>query len=357
VGALAKCPLKPDIFLRFLDDIFIVWSHSEKAFCAYKSYLKTILTESARTGGMKQTQFYAKDVDNFNQVGISKTDLAAGVVANGGALLRMGWSKDSKSFYMSGVLNDDFFEIDRLLPPNIEINIQLARNNDAFCIRSKQNTDTFILEIEDIFFNACEVKLSSALFLSHSNVLRNTNALYPFVRTEIKTHVITKGLSQLVWDNIAVGEMPFRMLLCFVKQTAYLGKRTENPLYFGHCNISNLVVCLNEESLSQRVYELAFDKGNCVEPYLNLMDIFDKDHPQGDVNISLEDYTKGYTIFAYNVTEVIGHGQKQIPKTILGKLKLEATFAEPVEDTLNCLVFLQFQKLLKVDFARNIFIE
>lgn len=32
VGALAKCPLKPDIFLRFLDDIFIVWSHSEKEF-------------------------------------------------------------------------------------------------------------------------------------------------------------------------------------------------------------------------------------------------------------------------------------------------------------------------------------
>jgi hypothetical protein len=30
--ALSKCPLKPDIFLRFLDDIFIVWSHSEEEF-------------------------------------------------------------------------------------------------------------------------------------------------------------------------------------------------------------------------------------------------------------------------------------------------------------------------------------
>jgi hypothetical protein len=25
--ALAKCPLKPLIYLRYLDDIFIVWTH------------------------------------------------------------------------------------------------------------------------------------------------------------------------------------------------------------------------------------------------------------------------------------------------------------------------------------------
>lgn len=31
-GALSKCSLKPDIFLRYLDDIFLVWSHSEEEF-------------------------------------------------------------------------------------------------------------------------------------------------------------------------------------------------------------------------------------------------------------------------------------------------------------------------------------
>jgi hypothetical protein len=324
---------------------------------AYKSYIKTILKETGKTGGMKQSQFYAKDVEEFNQVGITKTEVAAGLVANGGMLLRMTWSKESKSFYMSGPLNDDFFEIDRLFPPNIDINVRLTRNNNAFCIRSGNNTDTFILKIEDIFFNVCEVKLNSALFLSHSKVLQNTNALYPFVRTEIKPKVVTKGLSQLVWDNIVVGVMPFRILVCFVKQSAYLGSRIANPFYFDHCKISNLLVCLNEESLTQRVYELDFETGNCLEPYLNLLDIFDKTQSPGDINLSLEEFVKGYTIFAYNVTEVIGHEQQQFPKPISGKLKLEATFSEPIEDTLNCLVFLQFQKLLKLDFARNIFID
>ena len=30
--ALNKCPLKPKIFLRYLDDIFIIWQHGEESF-------------------------------------------------------------------------------------------------------------------------------------------------------------------------------------------------------------------------------------------------------------------------------------------------------------------------------------
>ena len=34
-GALSKSPLQPDIYLRFLDDIFLVWSHSEEEFWTF----------------------------------------------------------------------------------------------------------------------------------------------------------------------------------------------------------------------------------------------------------------------------------------------------------------------------------
>ena len=32
---LAKCSLQPDCYLRFLDDIFIVWPHSEQEFWTF----------------------------------------------------------------------------------------------------------------------------------------------------------------------------------------------------------------------------------------------------------------------------------------------------------------------------------
>ena len=206
---------------------------------AYKSYLKSILREGVKRENFLQSQFYSKDIDNFHEVGYTSDDK---VMSNGGMLTRMAWSKESKNIFMSGTLNDDFFEIDRLLLPNVDINIKLVRNSNDFCIRSKSNADPFVLQVEEIYFKACVVKISPALYLSHVNVLRNTKALYPFIRTEIKTNVIPSGQSQLEWDNITQGKLPNRILICFVKQSAYLGKKTENPFYFGNYKITNLAL-------------------------------------------------------------------------------------------------------------------
>ena len=40
-GALSKCPLKPLIYLRFLDDIFIIWTHSRREFDTFFNILNT----------------------------------------------------------------------------------------------------------------------------------------------------------------------------------------------------------------------------------------------------------------------------------------------------------------------------
>jgi hypothetical protein len=324
---------------------------------AYKSYLKTILREGARRQNFLQSQFFRRDEEDFDKVGYTKEEMEAGTLTNEGMLMRMNWSKESKNIFMSGTLNDDFFETDRLLLPNIDINIKLVRNSDEFCIKSKQDTDTYTLLVEEVFFKACVVKLNPALYLSHVNVLNNTNALYPFERTEIKTNAIPAGQSQLEWDNFVQGKLPSRILISFVRQSAYLGKRTQNPFYLGHYKISNLVVTLNDQVLTQRAYKLNFTSGDYIEPYLNLMDIFDHNWGQGDLGLTLQQFSEGYTIFGYNVTDIIGEEQRQLPKLATGKLKLEVTFSDDLKENINCLAFLQFQKLMKVDFARNIFIE
>jgi hypothetical protein len=321
---------------------------------AYKSYLKSILREGVKRENFLQSQFYSKDIDNFHEVGYTSDDK---VMSNGGMLTRMAWSKESKNIFMSGTLNDDFFEIDRLLLPNVDINIKLVRNSNDFCIRSKSNADPFVLQVEEIYFKACVVKISPALYLSHVNVLCNTKALYPFIRTEIKTNVIPSGQSQLEWDNITQGKLPNRILICFVKQSAYLGKKTENPFYFGNYKITNLALTLNDQALTQRSYKLNFDSGDYIEPYLNLMDMFDHQFNQSDLGLNLSDFSAGYTIFGYNVTEVLGPDIAQLPRQGSGKIKLEVTFASDLPEYVNCLVFLQFQKLLKIDFTRNIYIE
>ena len=37
--ALEKCPLKPHTYLRFLDDVFIIWTHGRKSFDTFLGIL------------------------------------------------------------------------------------------------------------------------------------------------------------------------------------------------------------------------------------------------------------------------------------------------------------------------------
>ena len=51
--ALEKCVLKPSVYWRFLDDIFMIWEHSKEEF--YKTYCKLcstqVVVESGKTIG------------------------------------------------------------------------------------------------------------------------------------------------------------------------------------------------------------------------------------------------------------------------------------------------------------------
>jgi hypothetical protein len=76
---------------------------------AYQAYLKTILTQSERRGRSLMTQFYAKDIDPFDQVVIPAKAERGAVVQNGGMVLRKAWARESKVIYLQGTLNDPFF--------------------------------------------------------------------------------------------------------------------------------------------------------------------------------------------------------------------------------------------------------
>jgi len=82
--ALEKCPLKPHTYLRFLDDIFIIWPHSIEAFHEFLSilnnheppikfkytintdtvdYLDTTIFKNENNNGKLLTRVYFKPTD------------------------------------------------------------------------------------------------------------------------------------------------------------------------------------------------------------------------------------------------------------------------------------------------------
>ena len=70
-------------------------------------------------------------------------------------------------------------------------------------------------------------------------------AHYPVTHTQIKTFTASSGAQQISIDNAFLGPILERILITFVKNTAFVGSAGTNPFRFQHYDMTNLVLYLN----------------------------------------------------------------------------------------------------------------
>ena len=66
-------------------------------------------------------------------------------------------------------------------------------------------------------------------------------AHYPVTHTQIKTFTASSGAQQVSIDNTFLGPIPERILIAFVKDTAFVGFADTNPFHFNNYDMKNLV--------------------------------------------------------------------------------------------------------------------
>ena len=72
--------------------------------------------------------------------------------------------------------------------------------------------------------------------------------------------------------------------------------------------------------------------------------------------ISRTDYGQGYTLYAFDLTPDLTCGghfnlQKQ------GNLRLEVNFRQPLAQTINVLVYAEFENIIEIDKSRNVIFD
>ena len=99
---------------------------------AYKSYFETTLNRS--TQGQKirlAPEFHSPDRVKFNEVPPTKE---GDTMQNSGAFFRSGLSEESNQVTVYGPILEEFFSLDKFIPPNQELAVTFFRNSDAFCL-------------------------------------------------------------------------------------------------------------------------------------------------------------------------------------------------------------------------------
>ena len=166
---------------------------------------------------------------------------------NNGLLLRAKYISLSKYLDLQGPIFHDFFSMSRYLMNQVDVKLKLYRSSPAFCLSSGDASPDYQIEIHDIYLLVKKIRVSPAVIYGHSEILKTSNAKYPFTRGECRIQSIPSGSTSFHWDNIFQGQKPSRVVIGFVLSKAVSGDYKANPFNFINCGIQS--ICLYADAI------------------------------------------------------------------------------------------------------------
>lgn len=318
---------------------------------SYQSYLKTVLHAPAELrDGALETQLYYKGMEkqrftndwpNTDDTGLFKRS----VLFNG-----------SQEVDMSGKLACDVFDLNRLLPNNIQLQLTLYPSTPEFCLISAQiptPTDLKIV-ITRASLEICHVEVSPEVIAAHSAVLLSEPAIYPFIKTEVKKFAMAKGSYGVEINNPFENRVPSELICGIVDAEACHGSMNSDPLNFENCKLTFIQATCNGQDMTNSPIYTKF--GNSphesmyVDAYKSLCGV---NGIPGAIPFDRQTYFYGYTLYRFVMEDEDGTGEV-IPLKRMGNVRLNLKLAEQLDRAKTVILFASFPSGFRLDRNRSI---
>lgn len=315
----------------------------------YRAMMSTLLTygSDAKTSQMSCELFYK---DTAGRMDVVDPTAAS---PNAGLKTRYNFVKGSTTVEMAGPLHVDLFYQDRLLLNGVGLRLRLNRSKNAFCLLSAVVGANYKVTISHASLFVRKVKVFADTFVAQEEALQHAPAYYPTTRTECKALSIPAGNMSFTPDDVFLGQIPKRIVLGLVENTAFNGAYNKNPFNFQHFKATHVGVYVNGESMPMKALQLNFDQNQYLMGYMSLFAGTGKlYHDQGNA-ITREEYPKGYTLYALDLSPDLSAGP-HMSAIKQGNLRLGLQFAEGLPCTVTCIIFAEFDSLIEIDANRNV---
>lgn len=300
-----------------------------------------------------------EDDEDAKEIEIDAADLVLSYPAGSG---NVGLSKrhkavdDSKKIILMDRLYIDLFQQDKFLPNGVDLRLRFNRAKSDFYMMTAALSSGKV-KIENMLLWVRKIKPTPTVLNAINQRLNAETAKYPLRRVEVKTFTIPTGTQSKISDHLFQGQMPKRVVLGFVANAAFNGDSTKNPSNFKNAKVKKLEISINGESMSTRPFEPDFENNLYLRSYLSLYQGLGKLGEDWAPDITLEEYKNGYTLWCVDFTK---DQEAQLDKFHLietGNLRIEVQFAENTAETLNCLVYAEFDNLLEINKQREVNID
>lgn len=250
---------------------------------------------------------------------------------NNGLFLRAKYISLSKYLDLQGPIFHDIFLMSRYLMNQVDVKLKLYRSSPAFCLSSGDASPDYQIEIHDIYLLVKKIRVNPAVIYGHSEILKTSNAKYPFTRGECRIQSIPSGSTSFHWDNIFQGQKPSRVVIGFVLSKAVSGdyKIIYYPFNFINCGIQSICLYADGIPVGGNPIKLDFTASNgptVMRAYTELFQSTGKWKQDAGNDINRDDFITGQTLFVFQLEPYFSEHGSYLSLVKTGNLRLDVQF-------------------------------
>ena len=202
---------------------------------AIRAYLEALLSlEPVATESWLQAAAYHKDTaGKMNTADPNPTDAAT---ANIGLKERAEYTNLSQPLVMRGKFHSDIFNQSKPLIDKVNMTIKFHRNDDKFVLMSSMNPAEYKIVIDHMYVIVTKLAVAERI---EKDVI-NQVVPYPLTRIVLREFTIPAGVKQFPVNQLHKGDLPAKIVLGLVDNSALTGDYTKNPYNFQHFDVTEV---------------------------------------------------------------------------------------------------------------------
>ena len=318
----------------------------------YRAYLENVLSygQDAKDSQLQSCMYY-KDVAGQMDILAVRGDNAR----NRGLSARAGFFAESATVEMLGRVHSDIFSQEKYLPSDIEMRLRLVRSKDAFCLMGAAGA-RFKVKITECKLFVRKVKLLSSVFNAHQKAFGLGNAKYALHRVVCKMFTVPMNAYDFTQEKVFSGQLPTRLVIACVDNDAVNGTYAKNPFNFKNFDLTSLKVYIDGQQQQIKPLSMNFTDNQYLNGYMSLFSGTGKLYKDEGLHISRTDFRGGYAMYAFDLTPDLADGDHfNLIKE--GSVRVDMSFRAALPNTINIIVYGEFENILEIDGARNVVLD
>jgi hypothetical protein len=295
-------------------------------------------------------------------------DVPGATNQNAGLKERTEYLSEGKIAYFRVKLDCEALNTEKLLHTMVSVRVTLHRANPAQCLMAGKQTvaaengnaerqvdPDFKIDIINPVLWVTKVKLLPSVLSGQNKAIELDDAKYKVTRVVVRNTTIAKGVTSHSWDNVFSGQMPKRIIFGFVRNEAFTGNYSLNPLNFQHCNVVQICVYINGKSYPSTPFQPNYASGDYIRVYGGIFDAMGIRYGNRGIDIHRKDFPNGYCLYAVDLTSNRGASDSSHINLIKqGSLRIDVQFGVNLAYVMSCIAYAEFDNLIKVDKDRNV---